>query len=217
MKNLYFKEWKLTVIPVVYVFMTFVFMLLIPGYPYTVSFFYTGLGIFMMLTTARENKDILYMSTLPVAKKDIVKARYLLVISIEMIQIILCIPIAILRGTVLIYDNVAGIDANLAFFGIGFIIFAVFNRVFFSIYFKDVYKVGTSFIYASIAVFLIILLTEASVHISKGVSGDCFWDSMKAADQIKQIPILMIGILIFAITTYYGLKTDIKRFEKQDL
>ncbi|HKM35794.1 MAG TPA: ABC-2 transporter permease [Lachnospiraceae bacterium] len=217
MKYLYCKEWKLTVVPVVYVFMSFVLMLLIPGYPYTVSFFYTGLGIFLMLVTARENKDILYMSTLPVAKKDIVKARYLLVISIEMIQIILCIPIAILRGTVLLYDNAAGIDADLAFFGIGFLMFAVYNRMFFSVYFKDVYKVGTAFLYASIAEFVIIVLTEVSVHVCKAVAGSCFWDSMKAEDQIKQIPILIVGIIVFVISTFWGLKTDIKRFEKLDL
>lgn len=217
MKYLYFKEWKLTVVPVVYIFMSFVLMLLIPGYPYTVSFFYTGLGIFLMLITARENKDILYMSTLPVAKKDIVKARYLLIISIEMIQLLLCIPISILRGTVLLYDNVAGIEANLAFFGIGFLMFAVFNRVFFSVYFKDVYKVGTAFLFASVVEFIIIVLTEASVHVCSAIAGSCFWDSVKVEDQIKQFPILIVGMIIFVISTFIGLKTDIKRFEKLDL
>lgn len=217
MKHLFYKEWKLTVVPVVYIFMSFVLMLLIPGYPYTVSFFYTGLGIFMMLLTARENKDILYMSTLPVEKKDIVKARYLLVISIEMIQIILCIPIAFLRGTVLSYDNVAGIDANIAFFGSGFLIFAVFNRVFFYVYFRDVYKVGTAFLLASIADFIIITLTETSVHIVRAITGNCFWDSVRGEDQIMQIPILAVGIIAFVISTFLGLKTDIKRFEKLDL
>ncbi len=217
MKELIFKEWKLTVIPVVYMFMSFVLMLLIPGYPYTVSFFYTGLGIFMMLTAARENKDILYMSTLPVAKRDIVKARYMLVIMIELIQMILCVPVAILRGTVLLYDNVAGIDADIAFFGVGLIMFATFNRVFFSVYFKDVYKVGVAFVYASIADFVIIAIAEASVHIGKAVLGNCFWDSVRAEDQIRQIPVLVVGILLFVITTVLGMKTDIKRFEKQDL
>ena len=217
MKNLLMKEWRLTVIPVTYVFMSFVLMLLIPSYPYTVSFFYTGLGIFLMMITARENKDVLYMSSLPVAKKDIVKARYLLVISIEMIQLILSIPVIVLRSTVMVYDNVAGIDANVALLGIGFLFFGLFNRTFFAVYFKDVYKVGIAFICSSIVAFILVAVSEASVHICRAITGYCFWDSVTGADQMKQLPILAAGIIIFLLLTFVGLKTDCKRFEKLDL
>lgn len=116
MKTLLYKEYKMEV-PVVYLFLSFILLLMVPGYPYTVSFFYTCLGIFFCFQTARENKDILYMITLPVAKKDIVKARYLTVLIIEGIQILLSLPVAVvLRGTVLKYENVAGIEADAAFF-----------------------------------------------------------------------------------------------------
>ena len=48
MNNLVYKEFRLAAHPTNYVFLSFAFMLLIPNYPYLVSFFYTTLGIFFM-------------------------------------------------------------------------------------------------------------------------------------------------------------------------
>ncbi len=210
------KEYKLFVLPLVYIFMAFILMLLIPNYPYTVSFFYTCLGIFFCFQMGRENRDVYYMLMLPIKKKDIVKARYLTILSIEIIQILLCIPVSIIRGTVLTYPNMAGIDPDVAFYGGACIIFATFNLVFFSGYFKDVSKVGISFLKASIAAFLMVGLVEASVHIGKAVLGTCFWDSMKIENLIKQIPILLVGIVIFILVNLLGYRRDVKNFERQD-
>lgn len=217
MKTLLYKEYKLVVVPVVYLFLSFILLLMIPGYPYTVSFFYTCLGIFFCFQTSRENKDILYMITLPVAKKDIVKARYLTVLTIEGIQILLSLPVAVLRGTVLNYKNVAGIEADAAFFGIAFIIFGVFNWIFMGTYFKNVFRVGVAFVKSIFGVFAVILLAEASVHIARAVWGTCFWDSMKMEDQLRQLPVLAAGVVFFAVVTAFRYRLDIRHFEKQDL
>lgn len=210
------KEYKLFVIPLVYLFMAFILMLMIPNYPYTVSFFYTCLAIFFCMQTGRENKDINYMLMLPIAKKNIVKARYITVLSIELIQIMLCIPMSFLRGKVLTYPNLAGIEADVAFYGGALLIFTVFNWMFFSSYFKDVFKVGTAFLKGGIAAFFVIGLVEASVHIGKAVMGTCFWDSMKAEDLIKQIPILLCCIILFVVMNMLRYKLDVKHFEAQD-
>ena len=217
MKKLLYKEYKLVVIPVVYLFLSFIFLLIIPGYPYTVSFFYTCLGIFFCFQTARENKDILYMTTLPVAKKDMVKARYLTVLTIEGLQILLSLPVAALRGTLLTYENVAGIEADVAFFGIAFLIFGVFNWIFMGTYFKNVYRVGVAFVKSIFGVFAVILLAEASVHIARAIWGTCYWDSMRPDDLLRQLPILAAGILFFTAVTAVRYHLDIIHFEKQDL
>ena len=57
MKNLVYKEFCLAAHPTNYIFLSFAFMLLIPNYPYLVSFFYTTLGIFFMCLSSRENHD----------------------------------------------------------------------------------------------------------------------------------------------------------------
>lgn len=217
MKKILYKEWKLVVMPVVYVFMSFALMLLIPNYPYSVVAFYTCLGIFLSVQTARENKDVLYMIMLPISKRDIVKARYSLIISIETIQILLSIPVAIIKAKGGLGENQAGMEANIAFFGACFLIYAVFNMFFLGGYFKNVYNVGTSFIKASIAVFFVIICIEASVHITKAVNGSCFWDSIRPEDLMRQIPLLLAGIVIAALLTAVRYRIDTAHFEKQDI
>lgn len=217
MKTLLYKEYRLTVVPVVYLFLCFIFMLAIPNYPYTVSFFYTCLGIFFCFQAARENKDILYMIALSVTKRDIVKARYMTVLSIEGMQILLSLPVAVLRGTVLTYENAAGMEPDVACFGTAFVIFGVFNLIFLGTYFKNVYRVGVAFVKATAGVFAVILLAEASVHIARGMKGTCFWDSMRMQDQIKQLPLLAAGVCFFLVVTVVRYRKDVSHFESQDL
>ena len=77
MKLLMKKEWKLTVTPVPLLFLLLSALVLVPSYPYYVTFFYNALGIFLMLQAARENRDVYYMALLPVTKRDVVRARFL--------------------------------------------------------------------------------------------------------------------------------------------
>ena len=66
MKLLIKKEWKLTVTPVPLLFLLLSALVLVPSYPYYVTFFYNALGIFLMLQAARENRDcLLYTSPSP--------------------------------------------------------------------------------------------------------------------------------------------------------
>ena len=58
MKLLIKKEWKLTVTPVPLLFLLLSGLVLVPSYPYYVTFFYNALGIFLMLQAARENRDV---------------------------------------------------------------------------------------------------------------------------------------------------------------
>ena len=50
MKLLMKKEWKLTVTPVPLLFLLLSALVLVPSYPYYVTFFYNALGIFLMLS-----------------------------------------------------------------------------------------------------------------------------------------------------------------------
>ena len=55
MAELMKKELKLVLHPMNIVFLALSALLLVPNYPYYVTFFYTTLGIFMMTQTAIEN------------------------------------------------------------------------------------------------------------------------------------------------------------------
>ena len=63
MKNLLYKEFRLAIHPSVYVFFLLSALLLVPSYPYYVSFFYLTLGLFLTFKTNRAENDIFYYAT----------------------------------------------------------------------------------------------------------------------------------------------------------
>ena len=60
--------------------------------------------------------------------------------------------------------NPAGLDAGLALIGDGFIVFAIFNMIFFPVYYKDVNKPGKAFLFATVAVFAWIVLEVVATY-----------------------------------------------------
>ena len=70
------KEIKLAASPLSYLFIGFGLMAFIPGYPILVGSFFVCLGLFQSFQAAREANDILYTVLLPVAKGDVVRAKY---------------------------------------------------------------------------------------------------------------------------------------------
>ena len=98
MKNLLIKEFRLAMHPAAIIFIFLASMLLIPNYPYFVVMFYTCLGIFFICLTARENHDIDYTMLLPVRKGDLVSARILMVVLLQLIELAVCVIFAVIRS-----------------------------------------------------------------------------------------------------------------------
>ncbi len=216
MKNLLFKEFILAAHPTTYIFLVLCTMMLIPNYPAYVAFMYICLSIFFIFLTGRENKDIFFTALLPVRKRDIVKARFLMIAVIQLIQIILSIPFAILsqhlsRNA----GNLAGIDLNVALFGSVFLFFAVFNITFLPFFYRSAYKVGTSLLVGGIALLLYYFAAEMLVWIPSSISK--FLDTSNPALMVRQIPILLAGILLWGLITMIAFNRAAKNFEKVDL
>ena len=62
-------------------------------------------------------------------------------------------------------NNPVGIDATLAWFGFGLIIYGIFDLVFFPSYYKSGYKAGRAFIIAAIPMLLMMVAVEDAVRI----------------------------------------------------
>lgn len=90
MKKLFYKEMKLSANPLTYLFIAFSAMTMIPSYPILVGSFFICLGIFHTYQQIREYDDVTYTVMLPVKKRDIVTAKYLFVLFIELTAFILC-------------------------------------------------------------------------------------------------------------------------------
>ena len=92
------KELRLCMHPTAPIFLLLSAMLLIPNYPYYVAFFYTGLAVFFTCLTGREQHDVAYTLSLPVRKRDAVRARFLFTVLLQLAQLLLAVPFLVLRA-----------------------------------------------------------------------------------------------------------------------
>jgi hypothetical protein len=217
MKDLLYKEFKLAKHPTLFIFPFLGAMLLIPSYPYFVAFIYTCLSIFFIFLTGRENKDIFFTVSLPVRKRDTVKARCAFIVVIEMVQIVVAIPFAIIgmRINPNPQGNPVGIEANIAFFGLVFILYALYNVVFLPLFYKTGYRAGYALLLASLAVTIYIVAVEAAVQLIPTLKA--WLDTTDPGMMVRQIPILVAGICIYILSMLMAYQKSAMNFEKVDL
>ena len=217
MKSLLYKEFRLAKHQTMYMFLFFGAMLLIPNYPYYVAFFYTCLAVFFVFLTGRENKDVYYTVCQPVRKRDIVRARCTMVAIFQLASLLLAVPFAVLSVRINPHaaGNMVGIEPNVAFFGLVLVMFALFNAIFFPIFYKDAVSVGRAFLWSSIALFLYIILAEALLYILPDAKA--YLDTAEASAQLRQLPVLLAGMLVYALAMVVVYRRSAALFEKVDL
>ena len=214
MKTLLYKQLRLVCHPMTPLFCLFGVMVLIPNYPYTVIFFYVTLGLFFSFLNMREQKDIYYSALLPVPKRDTVKAGCLFVALTELASLVLLALFSVLAvhlqpGK----DNLVGLDPNITLLAAGFLIYAVFNAVFLPSFYANGYKVGTAYLKAVIPTAAVMAVCEALPHFPR-----LTWlDELDPAAQLRQLPLLVGGILIYAGGMALTLRASEKVYEKVDL
>jgi hypothetical protein len=215
MKNMLYKEFKLAMHPTSIIFLSLSAMILIPNYPYYMIFFYTALAIFFTCLSGRENHDIFYTMSLPIRKRDIVKSRFYLVIILQLAQIITAIPFAMIRRTFSLPGNLVGMDANVAFFGLSFLMLGLFNLVFFTKYYKNTDKVGASFLLGTIVISIFMIIAEASVHVFPFMKD--YLDTKDPEFLAYKIVVLAAGIILYSVLTLISYQRSVKTFEALDL
>lgn len=216
MKQLLIKEFKLCVHPTCYLFLPMAaLMMLIPSYPLYVSFFYETLGLYFVFLIGNEKRDIIFSSLLPVTKKDMVKARTLLMVIFELAVLLLSVPFVLLRAKLGLATNAAGTDPGAAFFGLSLVQFALFNLIFLPGFYRTAYQAGKPFLLAAAVEFLFIALVEASMYIFPYCKN--ILDSMAAEDQLAQLPVLLAGIALYALLTVLACRRAENHFTKVDL
>lgn len=213
MSKLLYKEWHLAVHSVVYLFLLIGALLLVPAYPYGMIFFFGCLGLYFTSQFARENADAFYTATLPIKKRHVVKSKCLLFISIELIQLVVCIPFAVIRLWTLPNGNPVGIEANAAYFGVGLIVYTLFNFLYLTVLFQSGYQVGKAFVVAIIPVSAVIALMEYAVHLPSFA----WLDGVQKEDLLRQLPILAVGALVYVGGNFLTYQVAAGRFERVDL
>ncbi len=214
MKTLLYKQLRLVCHPMTPVFCLFGVMILIPNYPYSVTFFYVTLGLFFTFLNMREQKDIYYSAILPIRKRDTVKAALLFAVLVEVLSVIItalfCVLSAQLQPD---KDNAVGMDGNLMLLGAGFLIYGVFNLVFFTALYCSGYKVGVAYVKANLAMWPTMLAAEAVVHFP----GLAWLNRVDAQAELRQLPIFLGGVVLFAALTLVAYRRSAALYEKVDL
>lgn len=212
--KLLYKELRLAGHPSLFIFSLMGILVLAPGYPYMMIFLFACIGNFVNALYARETNDIYFTALLPLKKVDTVTSKMSVLLASQIFSLLITIPFAFLR-LLYLHDtgNPVGIEANIAFFGAGLIIYAVFNYSFLTIYFKTAYQVGKAVIIAGIPAVIIAVMVEALSHFPQ-----LSWlDSVAPADLITQLPILIIGMILYILSAYLTKKVASKNFLQVNL
>lgn len=215
MKTLLREEMTLTAAPITYFFIAFAVMTMFPGYPIVLSGFFVCLGILYTFQFAREYNDILYTVLLPVSRDDVVRAKFAFTVCVETMAFLITIILATIRMTVLNnvepYASNPLMGANLAFLGYVLVVYALFNTVFLSSFFRTAYKYGRPFIMFCAASFVIAIVSEVLPHLpGLGALGTTTADPTQAV-------VLAVGILSFVLGTAFSLRASVRNFSQIDL
>ena len=217
MRNVLRKEMRLSASVLSYLFILFGLMFFVPGYPILCGAFFVTLGLFHGFQSAREANDIVFSALLPIAKRDVVKGKFLFVCLIEACAFLLMSVAVALRMTALsqaaVYRSNALMNANFFALAMACVIFGLFNRIFLCGFFKTAYKLGRPFVTFIIVCFLVIFVAESAHHVPGLEKLNAF-----GTDEIAiQLSALAAGIVIFLLITFLSYKRACRRFERIDL
>ncbi len=211
------KERKLSASILSYLFIAFGLMFFLPGYPVLCGAFFVTLGIFQSFQSAREANDTVFSALLPIAKKDVVKGKYLFVCSIEACALAVMLLAALVRMTALadspVYRQNALMNANLFALGAACIIFGLFNVIFVGGFFRTAYKFARPFVTYIVAAFLAIGVFEALHH----VPGLNALNAFGTEHLGLQLALLLAGAAAGLLMTALSCRKACRDFERIDL
>lgn len=213
MKALLYKELQLGVHPFFYglPFITGALML-IPGWIYLVVFMYfCFITVPNMFATYKTNNDLMFSIMMPVRKKDILKARISLIVFLELLHILAALLFTFIH--LLIYKDwfYYFTKPGVAFFGLAFGLYAVFNVVFFPIYSKTAYKYGMATVMATAA-----MLAYSTFIEYGGIKIVFIQDIVKSNHLLIQYIVLVVGFLAFVLSGIIAYYMSVKHFERVD-
>lgn len=217
MKKMLAKEIRLAASMLSFLFIAGALLTFIPGYPVLVGIFFTTLGIFYSFQSMRENNDIQYSMLLPAAKADIVNAKYVFTVFIELCSFLVMTVITLIRMTLLkdapVYIENPLMCANLTALGFALILYACFNLIFLAGFFRTAYYFGKPFVTYIVIAFLVVGLAETLHHLPGLEALNAFgFDPL-----LPQLLVLCFGAVLFAVLTLLSLKISRRRFEAIDL
>lgn len=215
MKNLINKELRLS-INKFFLLLPFLLGLLffIPGWIYILVFMYFfWISVPQIFGAYQSQRDYDFMSMLPVSKKEIVRSKILSIYFIELLHIVFAIIFVIIHNKIYGSWNLF-MDTNVAFFGVGILMFGVFNIIFLPAYFKTAYFFGKPLLAASAATFIYAFVFEFAAVMALSYPERFGWISKLLEGTLQtQLIVLFAGIVLCAILSILAIKVSQKNYE----
>ena len=223
MKALVYKEFKLALHPICYVFIfLFPFMALIPSYPLAVGFIYIMSCypiLFLGANKGQQSNDLLFSTLLPVRKKDIVLARIITVAVMQFAFILLMsclVPVA-----AMIQKNVPdsinpgiGLDGYVSLLAIVIIGYALADLIFFPIYYKNGKSIVMSTLFTILGFALYLAIFTIALPYVPGM--EWYTKVLCQSGLGVQFIILGVSLALYVLIHYLVYRISAKRLEKVD-
>ena len=230
MKALLYKEFKLAMHPICYVFIAmFPLMILIPSYPIAIGFIYVLTCypvLFLGANKGQQSNDLLYSTLLPIRKKDIVKARIMTVFIMHLAFIAITsalYPVALMINNAITESALAedpmansitnaglGLNSYVLVLAIVLVGFAIADLIFFPIYYKN----GKSIVMSTLLMILGFVVYLGVFTIGLPYIPGCEW--------INELPLyiqfiaLGVSIILYAVLHLAVYKISARRLERVD-
>lgn len=205
------KELRLSISKFFYVLPLLLSLLFfIPQWFYTLVFMYMfWITVPQIYMSYLSNQDYNFISMLPVSKKDVVTSKAIALIVVELIHLLFAAIFAIIHNQLYGMWNF-GLDANIALFGVAFLMYGIFNISFLPYYFKSGYFFGKPVILGTVLTLIYGAIIEFGV-IKYEFMRDVFEGTIG-----MQLIVLAIGILGAIVLTFISIKISQKRYEVID-
>ena len=223
MKALLYKEFKLAMHPICYLFIClFPFMILIPSYPIAIGFIYILSCypvLFLGANKGQQSNDLLYSTLLPIRKKDIVLARIFTVAIMQFafIAILSCLyPLALFLNSQIPGAAAPGLTLKgyVSVLAIALIGYAIADLIFFPIY----YKHGKSIVMSTLLTILGFVFYIGIFTIGLPYIPGMEWYSKFLCDSGIgwQFLVLGVSLVIYFVIHILVYKISAKRLEQVD-
>ncbi len=212
MRNLLYKEFRLSVHPFYFVLPVIMgALMLIPQWLYfLVPLYFCFISLPNLMAMYKSNNDIAFSVILPVAKRDIVRGRITAFVLLELMHVAWAAVFAMIHRSIYSVENFS-FNLNIAFFGITLILFGIVNIVIFPIFYRTAYRFGFAVIAANIAALLFAASAELLVVFSERAR------ILMEQRLDTQLITLAAGIALFSILTVVSYRISANRFEQVDV
>lgn len=217
MYNLVMKDIRLAV-PLFFFLFPFLIgvLMFIPGWIYfIVPLYFCWITIPNLFNQFKAQNDLMFTSVLPVAKRDMVKARITVIVGLELLHIVT----AAVFGSIsmILYPNVTYyfFPPNMGFWGLNLVMLAIFNLIFIPMFYKTAYKFGWALL-ASVTAAMLFAGIAQWLGIQNPAVNDILYGT-DARQVTLQSSILIAGIVIFAALSVIACRISVNRFLRVEI